>query len=139
MAKHLMVVLSNAKSEEVEEEFNRWYSDVHMLETINKLDGFSSAQRFQLAVLPGAPAHDFKYLAVYEIDDDQLETAYQQFRWQRQERAEAVAEGREPVVSVSPTLDGDKFLVGFFSAITDKVPSERTGVTIPVDGGQVAK
>lgn len=126
MAKHLMVVLSNAKADEVEEEFNRWYTDVHMLETINKLEGFTSAQRFQLADLPDAPPHDFKYLAVYEIDDDQLEKAYQQFTWQRQERAEALAEGREPVLSVSPTIDGDKLLVGFFSAITEKVPSGRT-------------
>jgi hypothetical protein len=28
-----------------------------------------------------------------------------------------------PVVSVSDTLDPDHFLVGFFSALTDRVPS----------------
>jgi hypothetical protein len=36
-----------------------------------------------------------------------------------------VAAGRDPVVSVSDTLDTDHFLVGFFSATTDKVPSEH--------------
>jgi hypothetical protein len=35
-----MVVLSNVKPGQ-EEEFNRWYG-VHMLETINKLQGFAS-------------------------------------------------------------------------------------------------
>lgn len=61
-----------------------------------------------------------------EVDGDSpgdLERAYEQFRWQRRERAEAVAAGRDPVVSVSETLDPDQFLVGFFSARTDKVPS----------------
>ena len=47
MASHLMVVLSNAKPGQ-EDEFNRWYSQVHVLDTINKLDGFLSAQRFEL-------------------------------------------------------------------------------------------
>jgi hypothetical protein len=128
MAKHLMVVLSNSKPGK-EDEFNHWYSDLHMLETINKLEGFASAQRFELATLPGAPDVPYHYLAVYEIEGDNLETAYEQFRWQRQERAEAVADGRDPVVSVSDTLDPEFFLVGFFSAITDRVPSERTPAT----------
>ncbi len=124
MAKHLMVVLSNARDGE-EDEFNRWYSDDHMLATINKLEGFASAQRFELATVPGGPDVPYRYLAVYEVAGDNLETAYQQFRWQRQQRAEALADGRDPVVTVSDTLDPDFFLVGFFSAITDRVPSER--------------
>lgn len=127
MAKHLMVVLSNAK-EGHEVEFNRWYSDDHMLATINKLDGFASAQRYELATLPDAPDVPYRYLAVYEVEGDNLETVYQQFRWQRQERAEALAGGREPVVTVSDTIDPEFFLVGFFSAITDRVPSRRTAV-----------
>ena len=52
---HLMVVLSNAKPGQ-DEPFNRWYSDVHMIETIDKLDGFVAAQRFRQADLDGAPA-----------------------------------------------------------------------------------
>lgn len=128
MAKHLMVVLSNSKPDQ-EEEFNHWYSDLHMLETINKLEGFASAQRFELATLPGAPDVPYRYLAVYEIEGDNLDTAYQQFRWQRRERVEAVADGRDPVVSVSESLDPEFFLVGFFSAITGRVPSERTAAS----------
>lgn len=124
MATHLMLVLSNVKPGR-EDEFNRWY-DVHLLETINELQGFASGQRFELARLPGAPENPYRYLAVYEVDGDSpedFERAYEQFRWQRRERAEAVAAGRDPVVSVSDTLDPDHFLVGFFSALTDRVPS----------------
>jgi len=120
-----MVVLSNAKPGQ-DEPFNRWYSDVHMLETIDKLDGFLAAQRFRQADLDGAPPCHYRYLAIYEIPEDALHTAYAQFTWQRAERAEATAAGRAPVVSVSDTLQPDPFLVGFFSPITDRVPSTRT-------------
>ena len=47
---------------------------------------------------PATPPCPYRYLALYEIEEDQLETAYAQFRWQRQERAEALAAGREPMV-----------------------------------------
>lgn len=124
MAQHLMVVLSNAKPGQ-EDEFNRWYSEVHILDTINKLDGFASAQRFQLANLEGAPPCQYEYLAIYEVEDDQLDRAYEQFTWQRAERVEALEGGREPVVPLSDSLAPEHFLVGFFSAITDRVPSER--------------
>ena len=46
------------------------------------------------------------------------------------ERAEATAAGRPPVVSVSDTLQPDPFLVGFFSPITDRVPSTRNGAQV---------
>lgn len=130
MARHLMVVMSNSKPGR-EDEFNRWYSDVHILDTINKLDGFLSAQRYQLADLPDAPSHPFRYLAIYEIDEDRLDEAFTQFGWQRKERAEALAAGREPVVTVSDALATDNFLVGFFSPITERIPSERN---IPSSG-----
>ena len=120
-----MVVLSNAKPGQ-DDPFNRWYSDVHMVETIDRLDGFLSAQRFRRAELDDAPPCPYRYLAIYEIPEDDLDTAYAQFRWQRAERAEAAAAGRPPVVSVSDTLQPDPFLVGFFSPITDRVPSTRT-------------
>jgi hypothetical protein len=124
MSAHLMVVLSNAKPGQ-DEPFNRWYSDVHMIETIDRLDGFRSAQRYRQADLDGAPPCPYRYLAIYEIPEDELDTAYAQFRWQRAERAEATAAGRAPVVSVSDTLQPDPFVVGFFSPITDRVPSTR--------------
>lgn len=125
MDRHLMVVLSNSRPGQ-EDEFNRWYSEVHVLDTINKLDGFSTGQRFELADLPDAPPCGFRYLAVYEIEPDQLATAYAQFRWQRQERIEALAEGRDPVIKVSDSLDPTAFVVGFFSPITARIATQRT-------------
>lgn len=125
MASHLMLVLSNAKPGR-DDEFNAWYSDRHMLDTINELDGFSTGQRFRLAELDGAPPCGYRYLALYEIEEDQLETAYQQFQWQRRERAEAIEAGRKPVITVSDSLDPQEFVVGFFSAITKRTPTSRS-------------
>ena len=56
-----MVVLSNAKPGQ-DEPFNRWYSDVHMIETIDRLDGFVAAQRFRQADLDGAPPCPYRVL-----------------------------------------------------------------------------
>jgi hypothetical protein len=118
-----MVVLSNARTDQ-EDEFNLWY-DEHMRDTIDKLDGFAAAQRFELSQLPGAPDVPYRYLAIYEVEDDRLERAYEQFRYGRRERAEAAEAGREPMIKVSDTLDPSAFLVGFYSAITARTPSLR--------------
>lgn len=123
MPRHLMVVLSNARTD-AEDEFNRWY-DEHVVDTIEKLDGFAAAQRFELAPLAGADSSPYRYLAVYEVEDDRLERAHQQFLFGRQERADAAAAGREPLVKVSDTLDPTSFVVGFYSAITERTPASR--------------
>ncbi len=114
-----MVVLSKVKPGQ-EDKFNRWYG-VHMLETIEKLQGLTCGQRFELAAPPGAPCNS--YLTVYEVEggtSEDLRRAYEQFWWQRQERAGGATAGRDPVVSVSDTFDPDHFLVGFFSATIEK-------------------
>jgi hypothetical protein len=122
--RHLMLVLSNARDGR-EGEFNAWY-DGHLRDTIDKLDGFAAAQRFELAAgLDGAPDVPYRYLAVYEIEDDRIARAFEQFLHGRQERAEATAAGRPPMISVSDSLDPSAFLVGFYSALADPVPSRR--------------
>ncbi len=123
-SQHLMVVLSNAKPDR-DAEFNDWYTSVHVVDTIDKLAGFAAAQRFERAALPDLPPNPYRYLAIYEIPADRLETAYAHFRWQRGERAEALAAGRDPVISVSDSIDPEHFLVGFFSPITGRILSTR--------------
>ena len=118
-----MLVLSNAKDGR-EDEFNAWY-DVHMRETLDKLDGFAAAQRFELARIEGAPSVPYRYLVLYEIEDDRIARAYEQFLYGRRERAEAAEAGREPMIAVSDSLDPSAFLVGFYSAMADVVPSAR--------------
>ena len=117
---HLMVVLSNSKAG-LEDEFNDWYSRVHIFDTVNKLDGFIAGQRFVQADLDGAPTTGHRYLAIYEIPEDSLATAYESLLWGRADRAQAAKDGRAPAVPVSDALDTDTFLVGFFSPMGEPV------------------
>jgi len=71
MAKHLLVVFTNA-AEGKDEEFNRWYNDVHLADVL-KADGFVGAQRFALEPMGGESPH--RYLALYEIETDDIDAA----------------------------------------------------------------
>lgn len=73
MAKHLLVVLTNA-ADGRDEEFNRWYNDVHLGDVLG-VDGFVGAQRFALDAVGGDPPH--RYLALYEIETDDIDAAVQ--------------------------------------------------------------
>jgi len=118
MAEHLLLVFSNARPE-LEDEFNDWYSTVHVVDLVDKIDGIEAAQRFQLAGTYRDAAADFKYLAMYWIPEDKLEAAQAGLRWQRADREEALAAGRTPAVPKLEAFDGDVSAL-FFTSITDK-------------------
>jgi hypothetical protein len=72
MAKHVLLVFSNP-TEGAEDEYNRWYNDVHLPEVV-QTDGFVSAQRFRLDD-GAAGVVEQRYLAVYEVEGDDVELA----------------------------------------------------------------
>jgi hypothetical protein len=63
------MVVRTEPTEGREEDFNKWYDDVH-LGDILKLAGFTSARRFR--TLGG---DKFPYLAIYEVEADDLMAA----------------------------------------------------------------
>lgn len=71
MARGIMVVQSSPVSPDREEEFNDWYDNIHLPE-ICAVPGFVSGRRYKLTGAAdgndGAPA----YLAIYEIEADDL-------------------------------------------------------------------
>ena len=70
MARHTLVVFTNA-AEGKDEEFNRWYNDVHLGDVLG-IEGFVEAQRFELKDMDGsAPSH--RYLALYQIETDDID------------------------------------------------------------------
>jgi hypothetical protein len=72
MAKHLLLVFSGP-TEGAEDEYNRWYNDIHLPEVV-ATDGFVSAQRFKFD--DGAPGVvEQRYLAIYEVDTDDVQLA----------------------------------------------------------------
>ena len=94
MAKHILVVLSNAV-EGREEEYNDWYTNTH-LRDILALPGFVSAQRFKLSDEQLRKKGPHKYLAIYEIDGEDPKKALDALR-------KAIKEG----MNISSALDTD--------------------------------
>ncbi|MDQ4421546.1 hypothetical protein OOT33_14050 [Sphingobium sp. DEHP117] len=67
MAAYSFIVLTNCTPGS-DEEFNRWYDDVH-LEEVVAINGISSAVRGDVAVSLGG-GEEYRYAAIYEIDSD---------------------------------------------------------------------
>lgn len=68
--KTLYIVRSNPR-EGRGQEFNHWYDNVHFPEVM-KVDGFLSAERFELNVSDSWGDQPYRYLAIYEIDSDNV-------------------------------------------------------------------
>jgi hypothetical protein len=96
MPKGIFMALSNPTSADVEDEYNKWYDDVHVQQVL-AIPGVKSARRFKLAdaqVMPGDDAVGRRYLAVYEVEVDD---------WQgfADAQMQAFGEGR---ITVEPDL-----------------------------------
>jgi len=70
MMKTLYTVRSNP-IKGCETEFNNWYSNVHLPEVM-KIDGFLSANRFKLADVQVVKVQAYGYMAIYEIDSNDV-------------------------------------------------------------------
>jgi hypothetical protein len=73
MAKALYVVHSRPSSPEREEEYNKWYDEVH-LPDVRAVPGIVGASRYKLAGDPSTSALP-EYLAIYDIDCDDPQDA----------------------------------------------------------------
>lgn len=89
-----------------EAEYHRWYDEVHLAEVVG-LSGFLAGERLvQVPLGPDQPAPD-SYLAVYEIETDDLPGALGQMR----------TAGLE----ISPALDTGSVRMEVFRQITPKI------------------
>jgi hypothetical protein len=75
MAKYTFVVLTNPTPGK-DAEFNKWYNEQHIPDVL-QASGFVAAQRFRLAdnQMGGDTNKPYKYLALYEIETDDLPAA----------------------------------------------------------------
>ena len=106
MARHLLVVSTNPAPGK-EDEFNDWYSGTHVHEVVQIL-GFVSAQRFQVADAQLGEPGQFRYLALYELETDDVAATLQALR-------DAV-----PGMHMSESLDTTLSAVAF-SPITERI------------------
>ena len=70
-----MIVFSNPVAGR-EAEYNDWYQNVHLKQVL-ALAGFKSAQRFRLALNMSQDRAAHPYLAIYEIETDDLAAVMQ--------------------------------------------------------------
>lgn len=73
MAKHILVALNAAKAGE-EDEFARWYDEVHIPEIL-AVPGFLSARRFRVISTTAQGGSGWTNISLYEIEADDLPTA----------------------------------------------------------------
>lgn len=93
----------------MEKEYNQWYSEVHLKEVL-RIDGINSAQRFELTPSQLVPDQGYRYLAMYEIDSDDVEGTTRRL-------IEAAS-----WLDLSPALDMEGLHVSIFRSITEEIP-----------------
>jgi hypothetical protein len=106
MARFLCLVSTNSVTGR-SEEFNEWYDSQHLPDLL-RVPGIVSAQRYRLAELREAQSSEYEYLAIYEIETDDLNKVPAAI-------AEALRSGRMPT---SPAFDHAKFSMLYFEPIT---------------------
>ena len=108
--KHILLVLSNAV-EGSDDAFNTWYTGTHLPDVL-KVHGFSAAQRFRISdTQMNDNATPYKYLAIYEVDEEQLPAVRD---------ALAASAGTEAMY-IDPALDMNRTVAYFYSPITGMV------------------
>jgi len=108
MARYVLVTMTSPK-EGCDAEYNDWYSNRHMVDLLNQ-DGLVSAQRFRFVFVEGRQTPTPKYLALYEVETDDLQKTQANL-------AKALGTDEMPV---SPALDRNSAVSWFFEAITER-------------------
>lgn len=106
--KYTFLVLTNAADSQ-DEAFNAWYDNTHIPDVL-RVPGFVAAQRFKLADTTPPQAFGHRYLALYELETDDLEGSRQ---------ALADAAGTSAMV-LDPTLDRPGAVAAYFEELTER-------------------
>jgi hypothetical protein len=109
MAKTLMIVGSNPTDPTHDAAFNDWYTETHLADVL-AVAGFQAARRYTLSdarPMVGPDASPFGYLAIYEVESDDLE----------QTGREVQAALDSGAIPISDTFDLSHLSVDFYQLI----------------------
>ena len=110
MAKYTFVVLTNPTPGK-EAEYNEWYNKQHIPDVLN-IPGLVCAQRFRIAEdQPGADQKAHRYLALYEIETNDLPGVFKELA-ARRDTAEMV---------MSDAIDLKNASASVFTPVAEKV------------------
>jgi hypothetical protein len=99
VARHVCLVLTNPV-EGRDDEFNEWYEQQH-LDDVLRVPGFVAAQRFRLS---GGQSGTHRYLAIYEIETDDIDAT----------NAGLIGAAGTPAMMLSEAMDLSSFSVTYF-------------------------
>ncbi len=109
MPHYNLIALTNPLNGQ-EAEFNDWYTNVHLADVL-KLPGVTAARRYRLADTQHRPGpHEWAYMAVYEIEIDDISTTLTALR----------AASGTAAMPLSPALSPDR-MVWIYEPITERV------------------
>ena len=91
-----------------ESTFNDWYNNTHLKEVV-AVDGFMSAQRYELTKAQQMSDQDYKYLAVYELKNEDVARTIENL---------LAASG---TMNMGDSADLDSAKVSIFTSITEVV------------------
>ena len=96
MQKHVFIALTNCVDGGNEEEFNDWYTNVHARDIL-KVPGFVKATRYKLSSAQVMDEHRIthRYLAIYEVESDDIEATLKGLPQNLEELAIAGWQGNE--------------------------------------------
>jgi EthD domain len=112
VANMILAVLTNPVSADRDDEFNEWYTNTHLNDVL-KVPGYVAATRFKLVdkpVLAGAEQPKHRYLAIYELDTDDVDRAAAQLQ----------AAVQDSGMFVSDSLDLATAMANFYEQVSDR-------------------
>ena len=109
MGRYMFLVLTNA-TEGRDEEFNDWYNNRHLPDVL-AVDGFVAATRYRMAELDPPQTSGHRYMALYEVEAEDLAKANQ---------ALMNTAGTDAMV-LSEALDMTSASAIYFEPITERV------------------
>jgi len=111
MAKAMFLAWASPVDEASESEFNAWYDGTHVPQVRAAIPAITAVHRYRLAAVPGAgPSSAHRYLAVYELDTDDVAGAMAAL-------GAAAAEGRMDMTS-SMDLTADPPVLQWYQGLT---------------------
>ena len=113
MAAYKLVVLSEPMPGR-EDEYNRWYNEVHLREVV-ATPGFVSAQRFKLNS-PMSGQYPHQYLAIYDVETESAEAVL----------AALYAAAEPGKMNISTALNVESAIAGLFEPISAVVSASAS-------------
>lgn len=100
MPKPILIAMTNVTGAEKDDEYNRWYNEVHAKDILS-LPSVSSITRYRglEQIRPGMGEPDYRYLAIYEMDDPKA--------------AVAALIAARPTMVMSPAMDAAPLAISY--------------------------